>query len=513
MKRVFRSIIDFRKKGEPTIPLKELQTNYKNFVRSKVGGGVPGDVQYKPYIELYHWIEDHYRVYREVPLIEYINDKAEREGNEEVLAVIRDIVRETPLIGSSYRAILDEKYQEQNISKLGKITQETWTIASSGMEVKVGKKKTKLKGINDAIQYFGSSSKDLRLNQVKIKTESDIRSKADSQEVVEAYRKRKRDPDSIMGMFTHIEKIDEVFKGIKIGDLFVVAAYVGQGKTTFVVNLAYNAMMQGLNGMFISMEMTFSEMRDMFYVLHTSNVEWYKSEKYKKLVGKVSYENVMYGELSAMEQEFFEFAAEDFHQRDGFGTTYLHQPTLTPTPSTLEMDVYDYASILEGKGKKLDFLVVDYVGLMVQDKDKRYGDFNTDLNNIIKSLKNLAMTFKEGKGLRIITPFQVNREGWKDAVKNDGVYKLTALSNANESERASDQIIALFMTDVMKKNGLMKLSCLKHRRGAVFSPFEATIDFPSRRIRSFISSGPSDDGMVIVNVNPNVKDLSADIDI
>lgn len=316
-----------------------------------------------------------------------------------------------------------------------------------------------------------------------------------------------------MGMFSLIEKIDDVFKGIKIGDLFIICAYVGQGKTTFAVNLAYNALMQGLNGMFISMEMTFNEMRDMFYVLHTSNVDWYLDEKYKEMVGKVSYENVMYGELSDKEEEFFEFASDDFYQKDGFGSLYLHQPPETLTPSTLEMEVYDYASILEGQGKKLDFLVVDYVGLMIQDKDKQYRDFNTDLNNIIKRLKNLAMTFNEGQGLRIITPFQANREGWKDAVKNDGVFKLTALSNANEAERASDQIISLFMSEDMKKSGLTKISCLKHRRGATFVPFEATMDFPTRRVMSFISSRPSKDGMAIVDTNPDVMDLSAEIDI
>ena len=36
----------------------------------------------------------------------------------------------------------------------------------------------------------------------------------------------------------------------------------------------------------------------------------------------------------------------------------------------------------------------------------------------------------------MLTPFQVNREGWKEAQKNEGVYKITALSGANEAERA-----------------------------------------------------------------------------
>lgn len=502
MKRVFRSIIDIRKSGRPTIPPEELLKNYKSFLHSKVKVGVPGDLEDDPFIRLYHWIEDHHRSYKEMPSIEYINDKAEREGEEKILGILTSIISETPLIGSNYRAILQEKYEEQCVNLLGKIAQDTWAIASSGLEIKVGRKKKKLKGINQAIEYFGSNARKLRMEQIDLKTDSFIRSKEDSKEVIEAYRKRKRDPDSIMGMYTLLDKIDEVFKGTKLGDLFLVAAYVGQGKTTFVANMAYNALFQGLNGMFISMEMTFQEMRDLFYVLHTCNPDWHEHQKFKNLAGKISYENVAYGELSELEQEFFEYASEDFNKRSDLGELILYQPRETLTPSTFEMEIYDREAELAEQGKKLDFVIIDYVGLMVQDRDKSYGDFNTDLNNIIKRLKNIAMTFKDGRGIRVITPFQVNREGWKDAVKNDGVYKLTALSNANESERASDQIITLFMTDEMKKSGIMKITCLKHRRGAVFMPFDATIDFVPRKIMDFISSGPSEDGMAITEVNP-----------
>lgn len=510
MKRVFRSIIDFTKNNKPTIPMDELIANYKNFLKSKINVGVPGDLDKDPFVKLYHWIEDHFREQKDIPSIDYINSKAEIEGEEGILGIIREIALETPLIGSNYKAILKEKYEEQNIALLGKIAQDTWTIANSGMDVKIGRRKRHLKGINEAIQYFGSNARELRLNQVDVKTDSFIRSVQDSKEVREAYRKRKKNPLAIMGMFTLIDKIDEIFKGTKLGDLFIIAAYVAQGKTTFAANIAYNGIFQGLNGIYVSMEMSFAEMRDMFYVLHTCNPDWYSHSKYKNLAGKVEYEDVLYGGLTDLEQEFFEYASEDFEKRDDLGELILIQPKEALTPSLLEMEIYDREAELAEKGKTLDFVIVDYVGLMIQDRDKSYGDFNVDLNNILKRLKNIAMTFKEGRGLRMITPFQVNREGWKEAVKNDGVYKLTALSNANEAERAADQIISLFMTDEMKRSGIMKIGCLKHRKGAQFVPFEATIDFGPRKITDFISKGPSDDGMGIEDINPGI---SADIPI
>jgi replicative DNA helicase len=147
---------------------------------------------------------------------------------------------------------------------------------------------------------------------------------------------------------------------------------------------------------------------------------------------------------------------------------------------------YDYNSRLADQGKNLDFIVVDYVGLMFPDKNDRYGDWNIDLNNIIKRLKNLALNFDSGRKIRVISPFQINRKGFDEAEKNDGHYKLSALSNANEAERSSDLIITTYMTDDMKKAGLLKIGCLAHRRGGVFDPFEAHIDFGSKHVKDLI---------------------------
>jgi hypothetical protein len=306
-----------------------------------------------------------------------------------------------------------------------------------------------------------------------------------SDEVWNSYLGRKRNPNT-EGLWTFLQKIDDASRGVKPGELWLVAAYVAQGKSTFTANLAYNGIYQGLNGLFVPLEMTFAEIRDLEYALHASCPDWELHPKFKKMMGKLPYNKIRYGELSSEEEEFFEAVKNDFGTSEKMGRLKIVQPPQPLTPALLELYALDCQAELAEQGKTLDFLIVDYVGLMVPDKNDKYGEYNADLNNNIRKLKNLALSFNNGKGLRTITPFQTNREGWKDACKNEGIYKLTALSNANEADRSSDLVISLFMSDEMKKMGIMKVCCLKKRRGEDFVPFECCIDWTSMRTKDSV---------------------------
>jgi len=493
MKRIFRSIINIKKEISPTIPLEDLESNYASFIRSKIK---PED----SFELIYHWIEAHHREFKEVPSIELLYQKAQLEGNEAVLANLREVVSQEPFARSDYLAILKEKYEEQCQGDFQSILQKTWQAVKAGLDIKNKGKTRKILGLQPAIEYFIGETRKFRRGSAKSKIDGEIRSEEDGKEEQAEYKRRKKDLAGQRDVFTFLDRIDEVFRGVKLGDLFIVAAFVGQGKSTFIANIVYNAIYQGRNGVFFTLEMTYLEMRTILYVLHCSNPEWYQHPKYKHLAGKITYDKVRNGEMTSEEEEFYDHACEDFINRKDFGKLYIIQPPDALSPSYLEMELYDKKAALADMNEKLDFCVIDYIGLMVQDKEDRYGDFNVDLNNIIKKLKNLAITFDEGSGLRMITPFQVNREGWKEAVKNDGVYRLTALSNANESERSADEVVSLFMNEEMKKAGRMKICCLKHRRGAEFAPFEAHIDLQSKRIRDIvdIKGDPASEGVLDV---------------
>jgi len=498
MKEIFRSILNIKKGTKPTIPLGELRKNYQEFLSCKINPEDPS------YIKMYEWIEAHSREFKEIPSWELLYERAQKEGEETILVNLKEIASLVPYWGGDYKAILKDKFNEQNRDSFRSVIENTWKIVNSGLKTKKRKGKQELKGIADAVSYFSSNSRDFIISTTDVKTSGDIRSTQETEEAKLDYQKRKRDPAAKLGLFTNLNKIDEVFRGIKLGDLFIIAAYVGQGKSTFAVNLGYQGIVQGLNGLFISLEMTFEEMRDMIYVLHTANLEWFDNLEFKKLMGNISYSKVRYGELKEKEEQFYNVALDDFSGRANYGQFRILQASGSEmTPSRLEMELENYRAELEEHGKTLDFCIIDYVGLMVQDKERKYGDFNIDLNNIIKKLKMISLSFDAGRGLRVITPFQINREGFKEAEKNGGLYKLRHLSNANEAERSSDGVITLFTTEEMKEMGRVKFGCLKNRDGRIFSPFEGNIDFTSKWVKDFAQEqkDAAGDSMGIQDIN------------
>lgn len=490
MRALFRSIINVKKNGKPTIDQVDLKKNYRAFLASRVE---PEDGSY---IKLYHWIEGHFREYEELPSIDLLHERAINNGEETVIAALNDIVEQTPYAGSDYRSKLKEKFREQCKDKMQDVLTKTWQVASG--ELKVGKKK--IAGIPDACQYFTTETRKLRFGNLDVKTQGDIRKPEEVKEAFESYKKRKIDPLSSVGMYTFFQKIDDVSRGIKPGQVMLIAGYAGNGKSTLSANLVYNGMMQGYNGLFIPLEMGFEEMRDMVYVLHASNPEWFDNHKYKNMAGKLSYDKVRHGELNNQEEEFYEFVLDDFINNEGYGRLFIDQPVAQLTMADLELKAYDYNAQLQEEGRELDFILVDYVGLM--RGDRKYSDHNEEINNIIISMKSMAMNFDNGRKVRIITPFQINREGWKEASKNDGMYKLNHLSGAHESERTCDLVIGCFMSTEMKKSGVIKIGCMKHRSGAEFDPFEARIDHNSKNIRDFIQVKTEEDGDDLIKEIP-----------
>ena len=486
MKRIFRSIIDIRKDGEPTISQVDLVKNYRSFLASDIK---PDEASF---VKIYNWIEAHFRSFEEIPAIELLYEKANNEAEEAILATLREVIEQQPYIGSNYKAILSEKFDEQNKEDFQKILTSAWEVVNSGKILGKGRNKKEIKGIGDALEYFNTETRRFRMSTFGFRTEGEIRTKEDRDEIIEAYEEVKRDPFSKVGLYTNLRQIDDSCRGVKIKELMLIAAFVGQGKTTISSNFAYNGIMQGLNGMYVAMEMSFSEMRDMFAILHTCRPEWLQYPKFKKMVGNMSFNKLMDGEFNDLEEEFFKVSLDDFTTNPDYGSMFIYEPTEPLTPSRLELKMYDYQATLKEKGKTLDFVLVDYVGLMVPNPDEKYSDTGTNLNTILKKLKAMAMTFDGGRGVRMISPFQTSREGWKEAEKNDGNYKLTALSYANEAERSSDIVISLYMSKEMQSHGIMKIGCLKNRRRGHFSPFQSRVNFESKQVSNIIQTNKTD---------------------
>jgi replicative DNA helicase len=498
---IFRSIIYIKKEdGTETISQRECIKNFKSLQQI-----IPYPPQEKAYKILYNFILDYIKKCDSselsVPSYEYIKEYFEKvEGNENVIIILERIKSQQPYIGMDYKNILKRYNEEQQCLELQRILNDALKVASTGLNYKTKKGALTLKGISDAVNFISRETKKLIKKELLIKTESQIVSSEDIKEFKEQYNKAEANPLDSIGILTWLEKIDTYTGGLKTGEFMVTTAFTGHCKTTFALNMAYRALFAGWNTAFITLEMSFSEIRDRIYVLHSCNPIFKKKyPQYEHIVGKISYNNVRYGKLSKEEKEYFFKVCEDIEENSSsYGKFYIWQPEKTVTTlSDIELKFKEYQQDLQLIGKDLDFGVIDYVSLLGADEWEKTRDHNETLNNVIKNLKRLCLTFNNGKGLRILTPHQANREGYKEAKKNEGVYDLTALSNTHEIERSADLVISIFKFDSTGDNNRLKFCCLKNRRNVHFSPFDACIDFNTGFIWNYpYSIDPDKDNII-----------------
>lgn len=474
----FRSILNVTKDGKQTILPEDLVKNFRSFKNANL------TVREKPYEKLFAFIESHYKEFNDIPDFDYTKEYFEhRDGDETVLTILDKIETQKPYLSGTYQAKLKEITDGQKLDEFKKVVTDCFDIASIGKITKKGKKQEKIIGLEAAINYFSKEVRPLLLNLTGVKTESQIISSEDLNEVKEEYKKVKKDPTDVLGILTGLSQVDKVVRGLKNTELMLCAASVGQGKTTFALNMIYQAVEAGWNCCFITLEMPFKVLRRMVYILHSCNPKFLKTQ-YKDLVGSIDFDKVTFGNLTNLEEDFFHYVMDDLDNcaNDGtYGRLHLWQPdTSITTVTDVELKLREVQSEFSGYDKNLEFVVIDYISLLGVDKDNKQKDNNENLNFIIKQLKQLCIKFNNSQGLRMLSPFQVNRAGLAEADKNGGVYNTSALSNAHEAERSADVVVSLYMDKILRTENQVKVCCLKHRMGEFFSPFNAAINFKCR---------------------------------
>ena len=112
----------------------------------------------------------------------------------------------------------------------------------------------------------------------------------------------------------------------------------------------------------------------------------------------------------------------------------------------------------------------------------RYSNTTEKLNEVIRDLKRLAMSFNRGMGIAVVGLFQISREGYRSAEKNGGRYNLTHLSYANEAERSADIVTSTWIDDELRKLDMAIFQCLKSRDQKPFDRVPVRVEFSCRRL-------------------------------
>lgn len=247
---------------------------------------------------------------------------------------------------------------------------------------------------------------------------------------------QKTDPEAAKGTPTGFSGVDRILVGMGAGDLIIIGARPGMGKTAFAMNIAVSAAKRTKKKVCIfSLEMSTEELA----------ARMIASE------GLIDSYHMRSGELT-----------EDDWEKIAHAAAILGETKILIDDST-GVTVAGMISKLRREVKDLGLIVIDYLQLMEADGKKRSDNRVQEVSAISRGLKLMAKEF----GVPVICCAQLNR-----ATEGRGE-KRPALSDLRDSgaiEQDADCVMFLYREDYYDaKNPVSKAEVIiaKNRHGSV----------------------------------------------
>lgn len=340
------------------------------------------------------------------------------------------------------------------------LTGEAITTAFEILERGAEVGRERLQGHKEARAYAYSQFAHIdKLDNLEVAPEGDMR--REGNEVLQEYADRKSGKVD-KGVLTGIPSVDEVGNGMGRGELIIVAAYTSAGKTQFCCQTAWHtSVMQGKNVFFATSETVRSTVRRRIIARHSRLPQF-------GLSNGLNVTGIKNGSLTASEEKVLKEVVDDLDHNPNYGELYISQIPRGATLSYVEARMNRQAALWD-----IDLAVCDYLALLKSDR-KRNSE-REELNEIIKDAKVYANSFNDGKGVPFLSPWQIRRESYQEALKVGGEYSLSSLSDTAESEKSADQIMTLFRIPETKNQ--VTFQFLKLRDGEIPSPLKLKIDF------------------------------------
>ena len=250
--------------------------------------------------------------------------------------------------------------------------------------------------------------------------------------------------NSMAGVPTGFADVDNLFHGLRGGDLVILAARPGVGKTSFALNMAVNAAKAGTAVAFFSLEMSAGQL-----------VQRILCAEALVNLSSIRSGNVQEGDLNAIVDACGKLSNLDLFIDD------------SPGLSILEARAKARRELRRLKEGQRGLIIVDYLQLMQPPSTRRDGNRAVEVGEISRGLKVLAKEMD----MPVIALSQLSR-----AVEQRGTSKRPMLSDLRESgsieqdadivafiDRSMDEIEA--ESEDRPDLGTAQLIVAKHRNG------------------------------------------------
>jgi len=305
---LLKSIIDFS--GD---------TRERSFITENFNFLLNSNVSFKSdeHAKIFNFVKNHSSKFVDVPSFGRLLKKFEEDPD--TVEELKKLEKEPALFATNFKSLVSEVFEEQQKKDLVNLLKETNQISESGTKIN----REFIKGSKAAVEHFLHKSTDFLKSEIDVKSVGSMRE--DSKDALKEYHEKKSQ-NKFDGLLTGLSSIDEVCKGMRSPELWLIVAFVSELKTTQAMNYAYTqAIEQGKNIQFISLEMSFANCRDLFVCIHSANLNlWLNSEWHS--VFPLDYSKIQDGELTQEEEEFFDFLCNDLENNEEYGNIGIYQP-------------------------------------------------------------------------------------------------------------------------------------------------------------------------------------------
>lgn len=237
-------------------------------------------------------------------------------------------------------------------------------------------------------------------------------------ELLEEFKKQKSLEDkSIIGLDTGFEELNKMTKGFKGGELIIIAARPGMGKTSLCLNFIEKTLRQNKGVVMFSLEMPATQIMQRMLAAKTS----------------IALQKILTADLNDTEWEHIGNACDEYSKKNFFIYDNGYA-TITDIRAILRR--------LKAHEQGIGLCVVDYIGLMMSHSN--FSDRHLQVSEISRGLKLLARELD----IPIIALSQLNRS--LEARSN----KRPMLSDLRESgaiEQDADSILFVYRDEVYRQ--------------------------------------------------------------
>lgn len=308
--------------------------------------------------------------------------------------------------------------------------------------------------------------------------------------------KLKRSEGILAGINFGIPALDEKVGGLQRGDLALAAGYSNDGKSQLMVQMAWDtSVMQGKNVLFLTTETSNTVIRRRLITRHSKHSKFQEFD----LPEGINSKDLKLGTLNPHEEDLFRAVVKDFtSESNDYGNMYIHQ-----VPRFANMSNVSSIMAMVQKKFDIDLVVCDYLALLRPE-----GVRNTDresLSGILKNAKQISHSHDKGRGVAFISPWQVSRAAWEEAMSS-GRYTSKSLAETAEATNTPDVIVSIMAPiDNTERHANLTAQVLKHRDGETADGIQLSVDYAtshftsSRSIDSFQTvafTGTGLDGLI-----------------